>query len=236
MQKKSKAVEILKGTRALTQADSTGSPITNPPRISPNPSILISTKYPSPEKGPGLRQFQRGLRSAQSGQDLEVRDRTGEAAIPSRLQDQPDLPLHEHRPREGRQRRLPHLRLPGPIPLTQIISLGYSAKRAFEPFKALTFRPFRDAGYAECSYKCTVSLGRRSFWTAWEGWSTPSDSGGSATRPSTSLSTSTTRRSRTETSIGSSPISLSPSARPPIRPLISTAYQHPHAESHLHPA
>ncbi len=157
MQKKSKAVEILKGIGGSTQAGSTGSPITNPPRILPNPSILISTTYLSLQPGPRIRQFQRGLRTTQPRQDLEVRHLAGETAIPPRVQDQPDLPLHQHCPRKGRQRRLPHLRLPGSPPLMQIISLGYSAKRAFEPFKALTFRPFRDAGYAECTYKCTVS-------------------------------------------------------------------------------
>ena len=38
----------------------------------------------------------------------------------------------------------------------QIIILGFSAERAFEPFKDIKFTPFRDASYGDCSYKCTV--------------------------------------------------------------------------------
>jgi hypothetical protein len=38
----------------------------------------------------------------------------------------------------------------------QIIILGFSAEKAFEPFKDFKLTPFRDASYGECSYKCTV--------------------------------------------------------------------------------
>ena len=48
----------------------------------------------------------------------------------------------------------------------QIISLGRTAKEAFEPFKHLTLRAFRDAGYADCTYKCTVRLSQFSYWIA----------------------------------------------------------------------
>ena len=38
----------------------------------------------------------------------------------------------------------------------QIIMMGYSAERAFDPFKEIKFVPFRDASYGDCSYRCTV--------------------------------------------------------------------------------
>lgn len=37
-----------------------------------------------------------------------------------------------------------------------MISLGYTATEAFRPFENIPFRPFRDAGYNECTYKCTI--------------------------------------------------------------------------------
>jgi hypothetical protein len=42
--------------------------------------------------------------------------------------------------------------------------MGLSAQEAFEPFKSVQLKPFRDAGYAECSYKCTVNLFLQSYW------------------------------------------------------------------------
>jgi len=48
----------------------------------------------------------------------------------------------------------------------QIIILGFSAEKAFEPFKDFKLTPFRDASYGECSYKCTVTLPLFSFSTA----------------------------------------------------------------------
>ena len=81
----------------------------------------------------------------------------------------------------------------------QVVVLKRSAEEAFKPFQHLKFVPFRDASYGDCSYKCTVSPQRRRSWTACGGWSTPSDWAGSTTRPSTSTSTSTTRRWRTAT-------------------------------------
>ncbi len=38
----------------------------------------------------------------------------------------------------------------------QIVVLGRSAEQAFKPFKHIKFADFRDAGYGECSYKCTI--------------------------------------------------------------------------------
>ena len=40
--------------------------------------------------------------------------------------------------------------------LTQIIILGKSAEKAYEPFKDLKLVPFRDASYGDCTYKCTL--------------------------------------------------------------------------------
>jgi len=37
--------------------------------------------------------------------------------------------------------------------------MGLTAEQAFEPFKGVQLKPFRDAGYAECTYKCTVTWG-----------------------------------------------------------------------------
>jgi cell division cycle 14 len=38
-----------------------------------------------------------------------------------------------------------------------MIIFGLSAEKAFEPFKNVTLKPFRDASYNNsCSYKCTV--------------------------------------------------------------------------------
>ena len=36
--------------------------------------------------------------------------------------------------------------------------MGKTAEEAFEPFRNVEFRPFRDAGYGQCSYKCTVIM------------------------------------------------------------------------------
>lgn len=37
--------------------------------------------------------------------------------------------------------------------------LNRSAEMAFEPFKSVPFKPFRDASYNKnCSYKCTVKM------------------------------------------------------------------------------
>ena len=35
--------------------------------------------------------------------------------------------------------------------------MGLRAEDAVEPFKGVQLKPFRDAGYAECTYKCTVN-------------------------------------------------------------------------------
>jgi hypothetical protein len=204
------------------------------PRTSPNPFTLTSTTCVDPYAGPDLRQLQRGLWAAEPGQDVEVRVVTVKIAVPRRVQDQPDLPLHQHFPRKGRQRRLPHRRIHCTPAPKQVISLGYTAAEAFLPFEGVVLRPFRDAGYAECSYKCTVRLLGFSCWTACEGWSTRSRWGGSTTRRSTWPSTSTTRRSKTATSTGSFPASSWPSARPPTSPSTSTMYPAAHAEPHLH--
>lgn len=40
----------------------------------------------------------------------------------------------------------------------QVIILGFDAKKACKPFENVPLTPFRDAGYAQCSYKCTVNL------------------------------------------------------------------------------
>ena len=39
-----------------------------------------------------------------------------------------------------------------------MIIMGKSADEAYEPFSHVDFRPFRDAGYGQCTYKCTVNL------------------------------------------------------------------------------
>jgi hypothetical protein len=184
--------------------------------------------------GSHLRQLQWGFWTAQPGQNLEVCLWAVKIAGASRVQEQSDLPLHQHLPRKGSQLRLPHLRIHCTSHHIKVISLGYTAAEAFAPFEGVALRPFRDAGYAECSYKCTVFLGWCSCWTVCGGCNTRSLWGGSTTRPLTWPSTSTTRRSRTETSTGSSPTSLSHSARPPINPSISTTYPDPHAESHIY--
>lgn len=75
----------------------------------------------------------------------------------------------------------------------QIIIMGYSAEKAFEPFSEIKFVPFRDASYGECSYKCTVTDPLFSCWTACEDSTTPSSWAGSTTRSSISASTSTMR-------------------------------------------
>lgn len=67
----------------------------------------------------------------------------------------------------------------------QIISLGYTANEAFLPFENVALRPFRDAGYAECTYKCTVIPNGFSCSIACEDWSTRSLWAGSAIRHST---------------------------------------------------
>lgn len=103
--------------------------------------------YRWPKIGPRLRQLQRGLRAPQFREDLEVHNRAGEIARPPRLQGQPDLPLHESAALEGGELGHADLRLPGSSALSKVVVLGYSAKKAFEPFKHYVFRPFRDAGY-----------------------------------------------------------------------------------------
>lgn len=47
MQKKNKAVEILKGKNTIKQEDFIGYPTSNPQRTSQNHSISISITYPS---------------------------------------------------------------------------------------------------------------------------------------------------------------------------------------------
>jgi hypothetical protein len=74
MIKKSKAIEIIKGTKVTMQEDYTGSLTTNRPKILLNPSISILTTYPSKHLGSGLRQFQRRFWSSESGQNLEICD------------------------------------------------------------------------------------------------------------------------------------------------------------------
>ena len=172
MEKKSKPVEIIKGTSRPTQAVSTGSAIISPPKTWPSPSTSISTMYPPTHLGPHLRQLQRRLRAAQPRQDLQVCHRAGETPERATVQDQPDLPLHQHRPREGRQLCLPHLRLHRTTCYTQIIALGYTARQAYEPFKNIYLKPFRDAGYGQCTYKCTVKWDSLSCWTVCGDWST----------------------------------------------------------------
>lgn len=34
--------------------------------------------------------------------------------------------------------------------------LGRTPEQAFKPFRHIKFMDFRDAGYGECSYKCTI--------------------------------------------------------------------------------
>jgi hypothetical protein len=42
--------------------------------------------------------------------------------------------------------------------LAQVISLGIDSRYAFDPFSKIGLKPFRDAGYADCTYKCTVKM------------------------------------------------------------------------------
>lgn len=206
----------------------------NRQRTLPNHSTLTSTMSFVPYAGPHLRQFQRGLRTAQPRQDVEVCVVTVKIAGAPRVQDQPDLPLHEHLSRKSCECRLPHLCLHCTLTHTQVISLGYSAQQAFLPFEGVVLRPFRDAGYAECSYKCTVRKGLCSCLIVCADWSMRSHSAGSTTKPSTSQNTSTTRKSKMEISTGSFLASLSPLAHPPTSQWTNTMYYIPHVESHLY--
>ena len=52
----------------------------------------------------------------------------------------------------------PCLHLLGTQKCIQMIIMGKSAEEAYEPFSHVDFRPFRDAGYGQCTYKCTVNL------------------------------------------------------------------------------
>lgn len=38
----------------------------------------------------------------------------------------------------------------------QVVVLKKNANEAYKPFQNISFVPFRDASYGECSYKCTV--------------------------------------------------------------------------------
>jgi len=42
--------------------------------------------------------------------------------------------------------------------------MNKTPEEAFEPFKNVEFRPFRDSASGQCSYKCTVVLRLFRFW------------------------------------------------------------------------
>ena len=158
-------VPIIPGIAGGRQASSTSWRTTLPPRTSPSPSSLTSTMYPSRQSGPSLRRFLLGLRAAQPGPDLEVRERGAQVPHGAQVRRLHFLPLHLSPLQEVRQRCPPGLFLHGlPAPI-QVIMKKRTPEEAFEPFKKIDILPFRDAAYGQCSYHCTVKSTRIRYWT-----------------------------------------------------------------------
>lgn len=96
----------------------------------------------------------------------------------------------------------------GTHPCSQVVIQGKTPEQAYQPFANVEFRPFRDAGYGQCNYKCTVFHSITRYWTAFEDSIMPSDWAGLTTKSSTLQNTSTMRRLKTETLIGLYQVSL----------------------------
>jgi hypothetical protein len=150
-------VTIIPSTHPLTQKSSSTWPISTRPRTSPRPSSSTSTTYPLSHSGPSLRGLLRGLRPAQPGQDLEIHRGSSEVPDGQEVRRKCVLPLHLPSLRQVHQLRPPRLRIPRNNPAMQVVIEKRTPEEAFQPFSHIDFRPFRDAGYGQCSYKCTVT-------------------------------------------------------------------------------
>lgn len=150
-------IPVIPSTTPPTQINSSSSPTPPLPRTSPKPSSSISTMYDPQHSGSRLRGVLRGFRAAKSGKDLEVHQRGLQVSQRQEVQRKFVLSLHISALLQMHQFRPPDLRLHGIFLPKKVVIMKKTPEEAFEPFKNIEFKPFRDAGYGQCSYRCTVN-------------------------------------------------------------------------------